>query len=416
MMDSSKPAQRLGEILLKTGIISEDQLDEALRLATERGLRTGEALVELGAIDRDKLTWALGAQFDLSYVDLQSDMVDWDFLLALPIDRLMRYRLIPMSRVQNSVTAVVADPTLDGIGSLIAELFPYDQVVVQLSSTEAIAEVFTEARRKAAESQGRLVSAGGGESARDFLRLIDEGKMTRCAVARLENDDARYLYGDGILETHAEPVSGKERDLLFEQLNADFTPSLMLAGGICALRHGDSRSGKHPVRGFQLTGPQGWIAGMKVIGTTPGNIAPASVSLLASMDAVLLKRTIFATLSGLLDHPPVMSFEACIDFLQSGFFQTEVENVQHRSMAYRYATEAFCPRLVLCEMDSAYSVIQGNWFPRGCPGTHVILYSRAPEKPDFGENLNVYIPVHHLQGEAEMAGAVRTHLGMEAGA
>lgn len=54
-----------GEILRRTGCVSQEQLDEAHKLASYKNLRTGEALVALGHITPDQLEWALRLQKQL---------------------------------------------------------------------------------------------------------------------------------------------------------------------------------------------------------------------------------------------------------------------------------------------------------------------------------------------------------------
>jgi hypothetical protein len=54
-----------GEILRRTGVVTQEQLDEARKLATYKSMRTGEALLALGHITQEQLDWALRLQRQL---------------------------------------------------------------------------------------------------------------------------------------------------------------------------------------------------------------------------------------------------------------------------------------------------------------------------------------------------------------
>ena len=56
--------RRLGDIFVERGLISEQQLQEALDQQRETGAKLGEVLVELGFITRVSLAGVIGEQWD----------------------------------------------------------------------------------------------------------------------------------------------------------------------------------------------------------------------------------------------------------------------------------------------------------------------------------------------------------------
>src|SRR5204863_9955061 len=68
--------QPLGAVLLKSKMLSPDQLDDALRQQVGTGRRLGDILVERGWLFPHDLALALAVQLGLDYVDFQHVSVD----------------------------------------------------------------------------------------------------------------------------------------------------------------------------------------------------------------------------------------------------------------------------------------------------------------------------------------------------
>src|SRR5262245_23136222 len=113
-MQSEKPTTRIGDILVQCGLLSPEDLQKGLDFANRERMRLGEALVQLGLLNKDKVSWALGVQFHLSYIYLDEETIDWNFLAQLPLDLLKRITLLPMMMINETVHAVIGDPTIEG--------------------------------------------------------------------------------------------------------------------------------------------------------------------------------------------------------------------------------------------------------------------------------------------------------------
>jgi len=92
---SSDERERLGQVLLGRGLVTEQRLAEALE--TQRRLRAplGQILLRAGAVEESMLQWALQAQAEETVLDLfQREVVDQRFLgNVLPTDRPLTLRL-----------------------------------------------------------------------------------------------------------------------------------------------------------------------------------------------------------------------------------------------------------------------------------------------------------------------------------
>jgi len=102
--------QLLGEILLKRNVITQAQLDKALKIQeTEHGL-LGEILIQLGFLEERDIVVALIVQCNLPYIAVDKYDIDGSILQLIPKDFVRKYRVVPLDRVGNVLTVVMADP------------------------------------------------------------------------------------------------------------------------------------------------------------------------------------------------------------------------------------------------------------------------------------------------------------------
>ena len=69
-------AVKLGDLLVKSKLISNEQLQEALKEVQSSGMKLGEALVKLGYITEDDITETLSAQFGVPSINLSHFEID----------------------------------------------------------------------------------------------------------------------------------------------------------------------------------------------------------------------------------------------------------------------------------------------------------------------------------------------------
>ena len=104
-------AAKLGQILIVSNIISEDQLKEALTLQRREGGRLGTNLVKLGYITEEKLVTFLSRQYGVPAVNLSDYKIDPSVLKLVPVDIARKYLVMPVARVGAILTIAMADPS-----------------------------------------------------------------------------------------------------------------------------------------------------------------------------------------------------------------------------------------------------------------------------------------------------------------
>ncbi len=100
--------RRLGRILIKMGILTRDQVHEALEIQKQRRGPLGRILVELGYISEDELNEALAAQKGMEIVNLDNIEIPKEIIKLLTPQMANIYRVIPIDYEPNTNTITLA--------------------------------------------------------------------------------------------------------------------------------------------------------------------------------------------------------------------------------------------------------------------------------------------------------------------
>jgi len=102
---------RLGEILVKESLITQEQLQKALEFQRTNGGKLGTCLTKLGFITDDDITGVLSRQYGVPSINLKYYEIDPTVIKLIPQDTATRYQVIPLSRVGSVLTIAMTDPT-----------------------------------------------------------------------------------------------------------------------------------------------------------------------------------------------------------------------------------------------------------------------------------------------------------------
>src|SRR5713101_5133765 len=102
---------RLGEILIKESLITQDQLDKALEFQRSNGGKLGSCLTKMGYITDDDITGVLSRQYGVPSINLKYYEIDPNVIRLIPQDTALRYQVVPLSRVGSVLTIAMTDPT-----------------------------------------------------------------------------------------------------------------------------------------------------------------------------------------------------------------------------------------------------------------------------------------------------------------
>jgi type IV pilus assembly protein PilB len=104
-------SDRIGDLLVREGLITADQLTAALKDAKQSNTRIGYSLVKLGFMQEADLTRALAKQYRVPAVDLDRVVVDPKIIKLIPGEQALKHLVLPLRRVGRMLTVAMANPT-----------------------------------------------------------------------------------------------------------------------------------------------------------------------------------------------------------------------------------------------------------------------------------------------------------------
>jgi type IV pilus assembly protein PilB len=118
--------ERIGDLLVREGLITREQLARALQEQKQSGTRVGYNLVKLGFIEENELTKMLARQYKMPAIDLARFEVDPKIAKMIPTDLAVKNLVIPLKRDGRTLTIAMADPTNLGVLEDLKFITRYD--------------------------------------------------------------------------------------------------------------------------------------------------------------------------------------------------------------------------------------------------------------------------------------------------
>ena len=98
------------KILIAEGLLSAEQLAEAMRVAGTAGTKVQDEIVKLGYATPDKVIAALGKAYRMKVIDLTSMVVSQDVIELLPESVARENTIFPLAEVGSSLQVATSDP------------------------------------------------------------------------------------------------------------------------------------------------------------------------------------------------------------------------------------------------------------------------------------------------------------------
>jgi type IV pilus assembly protein PilB len=201
--------EQLGVVLVKSGIITVDQLSEALGRAQERGGNLARVLIEDKLLTEEQFVGTLAEQLGLDFVDLADYPVDPAAAQMVTETLARRYLALPIGWWEGRLIVAMADPSnvfaIDDIRTLTGA-----EVRQVVATAEAVSAAISKYHRRDSEAEHISAEAAASSGEDDDERLSNIKEVHEDApIVRLVDLLISQAVSDRASDIHIEPT-GKD--------------------------------------------------------------------------------------------------------------------------------------------------------------------------------------------------------------
>jgi type IV pilus assembly protein PilB len=202
---------RVGDILIESGYLTQEQLEQALELQKSSPVRkrVGEVLIESGIITEDRLNTALAARLDIKYVPISDCPIDLDAVGLVPKAVAQKHCLLAFSVEGNTLHILINDPlnyyALEDV-KLISHMQQIEVMICKKDEIiQAIHESYSELdTQKAAKGANEAASETSAFTYVDISETADD-----TPVVTLINSMLHKAHSAGASDIHIEPFENR---------------------------------------------------------------------------------------------------------------------------------------------------------------------------------------------------------------
>ncbi len=110
--DPKAPLKRkkLGELLIYAGLITQGNLEEALKIQKSQKKKIGQILIDMGVTSDEQIAKALSSQLKIPFVRLNDVQIPKEIIALVPQELAENYMLIPVREVKKQLVIAMANP------------------------------------------------------------------------------------------------------------------------------------------------------------------------------------------------------------------------------------------------------------------------------------------------------------------
>ncbi len=195
---------KLGQILIKSGVLTEQQLSEALIQQKATHLRLGEILLQNNYITEMEMINSLTQQLSIPYVDLSTVRTDNSLCSIIPETMAKNHLMIPLKREGSVLTLALADPldynAMNDVGTY-TKLKIYPVIAERSKIQTKIKELYTAQKAVAAVTELTSANAKPKENAEPE----DSASITEQPIIRFVNNMIEQAVLQKASDIHIEP-------------------------------------------------------------------------------------------------------------------------------------------------------------------------------------------------------------------
>ena len=182
---------RIGELLLKHGFITEEQLNKALEEQKRTGQRLGRTLVTLGYMSEERLVEILSAQFEVPYVKLSNFNIDPEAHNKISEDVCRTYKIVPLFFTDRILTIAMTDPTNVRVIDIVKFKSQMDVDIVMASEKDVMSAIDRTYMTASGDSLEALLNQAKGSETEELETVDRESEQSQ--EAELTDEEGQQV-------------------------------------------------------------------------------------------------------------------------------------------------------------------------------------------------------------------------------
>ncbi|MGC8840035.1 MAG: GspE/PulE family protein, partial [Candidatus Sumerlaeaceae bacterium] len=203
---------QLGQILVLEGKLDADDLELALREHHKSGERIGTILVKMGLVSEEDVLRALAQQLQLPFVRLSEVRIPKEVIEKIPAKIVSHYSLVPLEQSNGTLRVAVSDPldvhTLDDLRLLLKM-----EVEPVVAPHKDIEEAIKRYYGIGADTVEELIQEQGNETTIEVDRTVEDidDMAEDASIVRFVNQIIAEAISDRATDIHVEPFEHELR-------------------------------------------------------------------------------------------------------------------------------------------------------------------------------------------------------------
>ena len=200
-------SKRLGDILISDGLLTQEQLEEALAQQKQTHERLGAVLIEYGYITEKELIDALRNQLGIDFIDLTKTTIDPSMSRYIPKALAQEYEIVPIQVVRDNLFIAMSDP-LNFMAIERARNTSRKNIVPMIASSAAVKHAINILYENvnAAEAMAAMRAEAGIRE--DAVVESEQDAAEEGPTIRLVNSIIERAMVESCSDIHIEPTEG----------------------------------------------------------------------------------------------------------------------------------------------------------------------------------------------------------------
>lgn len=200
--------KKLGELLIDSGLISQEQLAEALEIQKQSGEKLGNIIVNQNYVSEPQIMEVLEFQLGIPFVDLNNTKIPSEAQRVIPYNLIRRHNVVPVKIEMNMLYVAMDDP-LNFIAIEDLRMASSYEIVPMIASKEAINGTISKLYGTESADQAILEfkkESDASAGAMSQTLEVESYEVDSAPIVKLVYSTLELAVSQGASDIHIEPM------------------------------------------------------------------------------------------------------------------------------------------------------------------------------------------------------------------